>query len=108
MLHLLRRRVAFQFCGAECLTRTDDLPLTVPLRLSPPAIEGRSWAGLSLSHSPWALGSPRLVSTPSPDTGAWLGIGLAVAALAFPEFEELYSSGFPKGTRAIQGGCSTN
>jgi hypothetical protein len=56
----------FESVGAECLTRTDDLPLTLPLRLSPPAPLGRSWSGLSLSHGPKALGSPRLVSTPSP------------------------------------------
>jgi len=47
--------------GAECLTRTDDLPLTVPLRLSPPVVCGLDYP-LALAD---ALGSPRLVSTPS-------------------------------------------
>src|SRR5215475_5265483 len=37
----------------------------VPLRLSPPPCR-RSWSGLSLRHSPSALGAARLVSTPSP------------------------------------------
>ena len=50
-------------CGAECLTRTDDLPLTVPLQLSLPVVRGLDYP-LTLAATA-ALGPPRLVSTPS-------------------------------------------
>src|SRR5882724_7890939 len=81
--------------GAECLNRTDDLPLTVPLRLSPPSVRGLDYP-LAMAV---ALGSPRLVSTPS-RSRAWLGIGTAQHwAIAFPEFEGLYSRRFRRGTR---------
>lgn len=49
--------------GAECLTRTDDLPLTVPLQLSLPVVRGLDYP-LALAATA-ALGPPRLVSTPS-------------------------------------------
>src|SRR6266436_2816265 len=67
----------------------------IPLRLSPPPLR-RSWSGLSLRHSLPAVGAARLVSTPSPE-GAWLGIGLG-CPLAFPDFEQFYSTSFPAGT----------
>lgn len=76
--------------GAACLTRTDDLPLTLPLRLSPPIVCGLDYP-LAMAN---ALGPPRLVSTPSCQRQAWLGIGIAVKALAFPEFEGFYSHRF--------------
>ena len=67
----------------------------IPLRLSPPPLR-RSWSGLSLRHSLPAVGAARLVSTPSPE-GAWLGIGIG-CPLAFPDFEQFYSTSFPAGT----------
>lgn len=84
----------FKTSGAECLNRTDDLPLTLPLRLSPPDVCGLDYP-LAIANT---LGPPRLVSTPSHDW-AWLGIGLAQRALAFPEFEGFYSRHFQRGTR---------
>ena len=36
----------------------------------------RSWSGLSLRHSPKALDAARLVSTPSRQRRAWLGIAI--------------------------------
>ena len=66
--------------GAACLTRTDDLPLTLPLRLSPPIVCGLDYP-LAIAN---ALGSPRLVSTPSCQRQAWLGIGIALMGLSFP------------------------
>lgn len=96
--------VAFEFDGAEYLTRTDDLPLTLPLRLSPPVVCGLDYP-LAVIASKATLGPPRLVSTPSSTLSARrLGSGLAWPwkALAFPEFEGLYSRRFRRGTRKFK------
>jgi hypothetical protein len=81
--------------GAECPNRTDDLPLTVPLRLSPPLVRGLDYPlAVACSH---AIGSPRLVSTPSRFRRLGSGLALPVRALAFPEFEGFYSRRFRTG-----------
>lgn len=56
--------------GAECRSRTDDLPLTLPHRLLPPIVRGLDYP-LAIAD---ALGPLRLVSTPSQ---IGLGSGLA-------------------------------
>ena len=81
-------------------TRTHDLRINLPLRLSPP----RRGPGPVGAFVVWTLPSPAPVVVRRPPSslytfprGAWLGIGLG-GPLAFPEFERFYSAGFPAGT----------
>src|SRR5438132_9265073 len=57
----------------------------------------RLWSGLSLHRFPRLreLGAARLVSTPSPFFGAWLGIAFA----GFPEFGQFCTLRFRRGTQ---------
>ena len=62
---------------------------------------------------PLAMANCRCRPPPSslytfPAGWAWLGIGMALRALAFPEFEGFCTRRFRRGTRSLQGGCSTN
>ncbi len=55
-----------------------------------------SWSGSCLHHSlTLALGAARLISTPSSNDDAWLGVTIA---RGFTEFEQFYSKRFRLGT----------
>ena len=68
-----------------------------PREMAQPFARKRLWSGLSLRPGPRLLprplGAARPVSTPSEAcAAAWLGIGMAQAAEAFPDFERIHGA----------------
>ncbi|MEH6630530.1 MAG: hypothetical protein V7776_06885 [Halopseudomonas aestusnigri] len=80
------------------------------------ASTARLWSGLSLHHNKVKLTNPCRRCCPSSLYTfpiLFQGSGLArdwhnLAIEAFPEFEQFYSSGFPKGTQFFKSVVSTN
>ena len=71
----------------------------LPLRLSPPPWSVTGVRGLDYTFTisqEWGLGAARLVSTPS---GAAASLARDRHVKGFPDFEQFYALGFPKGTQ---------